>query len=59
MPLSENTKELVSQITEAGKPEGVDVKWVDAGGASTANHMAEMNIPVIDGCAQPVLEFQL
>ena len=57
MPLSENTKELVSQITEAGKLEGVDVKWVDAGGASDGNHMAEMNIPVIDGCGPAGAEF--
>jgi len=57
MPFSENTKELVAQITKAGELEGVDVKWVDAGGASDGNHMAEMNIPVIDGCGPAGAEF--
>ena len=50
MPLSESTKEMVAQITEAAKLEGFDIEWVDAGGASDGNHMAEVGIPVIDGC---------
>ncbi len=50
MPLSEDTKELVSQITKAAKLEGFDISWVDAGGASDGNHMAAEGLPVIDGC---------
>lgn len=50
MPLSDATKELVAQITEAAKLEGFDIDWVDAGGASDGNHMAEAGLPVIDGC---------
>ncbi|MGN1208807.1 MAG: M20 family metallopeptidase [Duodenibacillus sp.] len=50
MPLSDSTKELVGQITKAAELENVSIGWVDAGGASDGNHMAEMGIPVIDGC---------
>lgn len=50
MPFSENTKELVDLMTQAAKEEGFDLKWVDAGGASDGNHIAEIGIPVIDGC---------
>lgn len=57
MPLSESTKELVAQITEAAKLEGFDIEWVDAGGASDGNHMAEVGIPVIDGCGPAGGEF--
>lgn len=57
MPLSESTKELVAQITEAAKLEGFDIDWVDAGGASDGNHMAEVGIPVIDGCGPAGGEF--
>lgn len=51
MPLSEDTKELVAKITEAAHLEGFEAKWVDAGGGSDGNHIAEMRVPVIDGCA--------
>ena len=57
MPLSDATKELVAQITEAAKLEGFDIDWVDAGGASDGNHMAEAGLPVIDGCGPAGGEF--
>ncbi len=51
MPLSQDTKELVAKITEAARLEGFEPGWVDAGGGSDGNHIAEMRVPVIDGCA--------
>ena len=54
---SDATKELVAQITEAAKLEGFDIDWVDAGGASDGNHMAEAGLPVIDGCGPAGGEF--
>ncbi len=51
MPLSEDTKELVAKITEAARLEGFTAEWVDAGGGSDGNHIAEMGVPVVDGCA--------
>lgn len=51
MPLSEDTKRLVSLITEAAKLEGFTAEWVDAGGGSDGNHIAETGVPVVDGCA--------
>ena len=57
MPLSESTKTLVDQITEAAKLEGFDIDWVDAGGASDGNHLAEAGLPVIDGCGPAGGEF--
>ncbi|MDY6010429.1 MAG: M20 family metallopeptidase [Duodenibacillus sp.] len=50
MPLSDATKDLVEQMTRAAELENVEIGWVDAGGASDGNHMAEMGVPVIDGC---------
>ena len=50
MPLSENTRALVEKITDAASEAGFDARWVDAGGASDGNHMAEAGIPVVDGC---------
>ena len=50
MPLSENTKELAAQITEAAKMAGFEAKWVDAGGGSDGNRIARAGIPVVDGC---------
>ena len=38
------------QITDAASEAGFDARWVDAGGASDGNHMAEAGIPVVDGC---------
>ena len=49
MPLSENTRAL-EKITDAASEAGFDARWVDAGGASDGNHMAEAGIPVVDGC---------
>lgn len=50
MPLSADTKELVAKITEAARLEGFTADWVDAGGGSDGNHIAEMGVPVVDGC---------
>ena len=50
MPLSDATKELVEKINDAAKEAGFDARWVDAGGGSDGNHMAEMGLPVVDGC---------
>ena len=49
MPCTEKTRELVSQIEEAARLEGVKIGWVDAGGGSDANHIALAGTPVIDG----------
>ncbi|MFR6359744.1 MAG: M20/M25/M40 family metallo-hydrolase [Sutterella wadsworthensis] len=38
------------KITDAASEAGFDARWVDAGGASDGNHMAEAGIPVVDGC---------
>lgn len=57
MPLSEATKGLVADITKAAELEGFKIDWVDAGGASDGNHMAEAGIPVIDGCGPAGGEF--
>ncbi len=50
MPLSDDTKALVAKITEAAKLEGFEAQWIDAGGGSDGNHIAEMGVPTIDGC---------
>lgn len=50
MPFSPATKELVAKITQAAKLEGFTADWVDAGGGSDGNHIAEMGVPVVDGC---------
>lgn len=49
MPFSDLTKVLVEQITEAARQVGFTTEWVDAGGASDANHIAMAGTPVIDG----------
>ncbi len=51
MPLSDDTKDLVAKITEAARLEGFTAEWVDAGGGSDGNHIAETGVPVVDGCA--------
>ncbi len=51
MPLSSDTKDLVAKMNEAARLVGFDATWVDAGGGSDGNHIAEMGVPVIDGCA--------
>ena len=50
MPLSERTKNLVALITRAAELEGFEATWIDAGGGSDGNHIAETGVPVIDGC---------
>ena len=50
MPLTDATKDLVEKINDAAKEAGFDAEWVDAGGGSDGNHMAEMGLPVVDGC---------
>lgn len=50
MPLSDAAKELDENITEAAKRAGFDAQFVDAGGASDGNHIAESGVPVVDGC---------
>lgn len=50
MPLSPKTKALVEKIDDAAREAGFEAQWVDAGGASDGNHMAEAGIPVVDGC---------
>ena len=49
MPCTDATRELVNRIEEAAKLEGFTLSWVDAGGGSDANHIAEAGVPVIDG----------
>lgn len=51
MPCTEATKELVSLIDEAARLEGYEASWVDAGGGSDANRIAEVGTPVVDGVA--------
>ena len=36
---------------KAAKLEGFTAEWVDAGGGSDGNHIAETGVPVVDGCA--------
>lgn len=50
MPFSEKTKTLVGLITRAAELEGFEAAWIDAGGGSDGNHIAETGVPVIDGC---------
>ena len=50
MPLSDSAKELDANIIEAAKMAGFEAKFVDAGGASDGNHIAEVGVPVVDGC---------
>ncbi|MBQ8828565.1 MAG: M20 family metallopeptidase [Burkholderiaceae bacterium] len=50
MPYSESSKVLVDQVTEAARLEGFEVKWLDVGGASDGNLMAEHGTLVVDGC---------
>jgi len=50
MPLSDLAKEFDAQIAKASETAGFEAKFVDAGGASDGNHIAEAGIPVVDGC---------
>lgn len=51
MPCTEKTRELVKLITEAARLEGFEAGWVDAGGGSDANRIAQAGTPVVDGVA--------
>ncbi len=50
MPLSEKTRELVRLIEAGAASAGFTPEWVDAGGASDGNFIAESGVPVVDGC---------
>ncbi len=49
MPFTEESKKLAQTIEEACRLEGFEATWVDAGGGSDANRIAQVGIPVIDG----------
>lgn len=51
MPCTDKTRELVELINEAARLEGFEASWVDAGGGSDANRIAEAGTPVVDGIA--------
>lgn len=51
MPCTEKTRELVELINEAARLEGFEAGWVDAGGGSDANRIAQAGPPVVDGVA--------
>ena len=51
MPCTEKTRELVELINEAARLEGFEAGWVDAGGGSDANRIAQAGTPVVDGVA--------
>lgn len=51
MPCTDATKELVEMVNRAAKEEGYEATWVDAGGGSDANRIAQVGVPVIDGVA--------
>ncbi len=49
MPLSDKTKALVDVVNQSAKEVGFTAEWVDAGGGSDGNHIAESGVPVVDG----------
>ncbi len=49
MPYTEASARLVDKINRAAELTGIEARWVDAGGASDANHMAPTGIAVCDG----------
>ena len=51
MPCTEKTRELVELINEAARLEGFEAGWVDAGGGSDANRIAQAGTSVVDGVA--------
>ena len=51
MPCTGKTRELVELINEAARLEGFEAGWVDAGGGSDANRIAQAGTPVVDGVA--------
>ena len=50
MPLSDAAKTLDEDIAKAAKLAGFEAQFVEAGGASDGNHIAESGVPVVDGC---------
>ena len=51
MPFTDATKELVEIINASARDSGYEAGWVDAGGGSDANRIAQIGIPVVDGVA--------
>lgn len=51
MPHTEASRELAKIVTRAARAEGYEPTWVDAGGGSDANRIAEEGTPVLDGVA--------
>lgn len=51
MPYTDATRELVELVNRAAKEEGYEAGWVDAGGGSDGNRIAQVGIPVVDGVA--------
>ncbi len=51
MPFTPASKELVDIVNRAAKEEGYEATWVDAGGGSDANRIAQAGTPVVDGVA--------
>lgn len=51
MPYTDEVKGLVALVNRAAKLEGYEATWVDAGGGSDANRIAETGTPVVDGVA--------
>ena len=47
MKCTEKTRELVELINEAARLEGFEAGWVDAGGGSDANRIAQAGTPVV------------
>lgn len=49
MAASEQTRQLMALVEQAGNEEGVAVSWQAVGGGSDANHTAALGIPTLDG----------
>lgn len=53
MPCTEKTRELVELINEAARLEGFEAGWVDAGGGSDANRIAQAGTPSLTALPLP------
>ncbi|WP_443743511.1 M20 family metallopeptidase [Sutterella sp.] len=51
MPCTDAAKALAGLIDEAARLEGFKATWVDSGGGSDANRIAQTGTPVVDGVA--------
>lgn len=49
MPFTPATAELVELVNRAAREQGYEATWVDAGGGSDANRIAQIGTPVVDG----------